>query len=128
MRCGLAISPTPGKNCAAAWDWLNACEKVDAELRRLGGSTPFVSQEVPGKPHLRRSWGFAVAYKNTGLGGGAPDKAGAEVELYRDGTIQVRSSSAELGQGLPTVLRMIAAEELNQPPSAVPCACYPIPI
>ncbi len=32
---------------------------------------------------MRRAWGFAAAYKNTGLGGGAPDKAGAEVELYR---------------------------------------------
>ena len=45
------------------------------------------------------------AYKNTGLGGGAPDKAGAEVELYEDGTLEVRTSSAELGQGLVTVLQ-----------------------
>jgi xanthine dehydrogenase molybdenum-binding subunit len=94
-------------------------EKVDAEMRRRGGAEPFKAREVPGKPHLKRAWGFAVGYKNTGLGGGAPDKAGAEVELYADGHIEVRSASAELGQGLPTVLQLIAAEELEQPPERV---------
>ena len=60
-----------------------------------------------------RAWGLAAAYKNTGLGGGAPDKSGAEVELYPDGTLEVRTSSAEIGQGLVTVLRMIVAEEFG---------------
>lgn len=61
------------------------------------------------------SWGFACAYKNTGLGGGAPDKSAAEVEVFEDGTAEVRTSAAEIGQGLPTVLAMIAAEELGLP-------------
>jgi xanthine dehydrogenase molybdenum-binding subunit len=74
---------------------------------------------VEGSPHLVRAWGFAVGYKNTGLGGGAPDKAGAEVELYDDGTFEVRTSSAELGQGLVTVLQMIVAEEFNSSPAKV---------
>jgi xanthine dehydrogenase molybdenum-binding subunit len=64
-------------------------------------------------PRTRRAWGFALGYKNTGLGGGAPDKAQAEVELYENGTAEVRTSSAEIGQGLVTVLAMIAAEELG---------------
>jgi selenium-dependent xanthine dehydrogenase len=93
---------------------LECIEKVEGEMRRLAGGDPFRRAEVPGKPHLVRSWGFAVGYKNTGLGGGAPDKAGAQVELNKDGTIEVRTSSAELGQGLPTVLQLIAAEELGQ--------------
>lgn len=62
-----------------------------------------------------RSWGFACAYKNTGLGGGAPDKSAAEVEVFEDGTAEVRTSAAEIGQGLPTVLQMITAEELGLP-------------
>jgi xanthine dehydrogenase molybdenum-binding subunit len=66
-----------------------------------------------------RAWGFAAAYKNTGLGGGAPDKSGAEVELYADGSLEVRTSAAELGQGLVTVLRMIVAEEFSVPPERV---------
>ena len=94
---------------------LECIEKADTEMRRLGGPEPFKYKAVPGAPHLRTAWGFAVAYKNTGLGGGAPDKAGAEAELLHDGAIEVRSSSAELGQGLPTVLRLIAAEVLEQP-------------
>ncbi|NUQ84858.1 MAG: molybdopterin-dependent oxidoreductase [Anaerolineales bacterium] len=69
--------------------------------------------------HLVRAWGFAAAYKNTGLGGGAPDKAGADVELYPDGTFQVRSSSAEMGQGLVTVMRLVVAEEMAVPPEQV---------
>lgn len=61
------------------------------------------------------SWGFACAYKNTGLGGGAPDKSAAEVEVFEDGTAEVRTSAAEIGQGLPTILAMITAEELGLP-------------
>jgi selenium-dependent xanthine dehydrogenase len=94
-------------------------DQVDKEMHRLGGKKPFASRVVADAPHLRRAWGFAAGYKNTGLGGGAPDKAGADVELYPDGTFQVRTSSAELGQGLPTVLQLIAAEELNVPANKV---------
>ncbi|TLN26026.1 aldehyde oxidoreductase, partial [bacterium] len=98
---------------------LECIDKVSAELYRLGGDDPFAPRTDPLQPHSVRAWGFAVGYKNTGLGGGAPDKAGAHVELRRDGMLEVRTSSAELGQGLPTVLRLIAAEELEQPPEGV---------
>jgi len=71
----------------------------------------------------RFAWGLAVAYKNTGLGGGAPDKASAEVEVWPDNTkgmtAEVRISSAEMGQGLPAVLAACAAEELGIEASAV---------
>lgn len=98
---------------------MECIDKVWAEVKRQGGDEPFAVKVDPSEPHKRRAWGMAVAYKNTGLGGGAPDKAGAEVELRRDGTFEVRTSSAELGQGLPTVLRLIAAEELEQAPTSV---------
>jgi xanthine dehydrogenase molybdenum-binding subunit len=71
----------------------------------------------------RFAWGLAVAYKNTGLGGGAPDKASAEVEVWPDDskgtTAEVRISSAEMGQGLPAVLAACAAEELGIKASAI---------
>jgi xanthine dehydrogenase molybdenum-binding subunit len=67
--------------------------------------------------HRRFAWGLALGYKNTGLGGGAPDKATAEVEAWHDpdkGLVaEVRISSAEMGQGLPAVLAACAAEELG---------------
>lgn len=73
--------------------------------------------------HRLFAWGLAIGYKNTGLGGGAPDKASAQVELYLDAVegggetlrAEVRTSSAELGQGLPGVLAACAAEELGLP-------------
>ncbi len=66
-------------------------------------------------PDSQIAWGLACAYKNTGFGGGAPDAAEAEVEVYPDGTAQVRASSADLGQGLTTVLAQIAAEVFGLP-------------
>jgi CO/xanthine dehydrogenase Mo-binding subunit/aerobic-type carbon monoxide dehydrogenase small subunit (CoxS/CutS family) len=99
-------------------------DKTEAEMVRLAHlegweGSPFISLPIPGAPHLKRAWGFAAAYKNTGLGGGAPDKSGAEVQLYPDGTLEVRTSAAELGQGLVTVLQLIVAEEFAVAPERV---------
>ena len=93
-------------------------DKVNAEMRKHN-PRPFVPVVDEANPILVRAWGFAAAYKNTGLGGGAPDISGADVELYPDGTFQVRSSAAELGQGLVTVMRLTVAEELSVPPELV---------
>ncbi|OJX46197.1 MAG: aldehyde oxidoreductase [Chloroflexi bacterium 44-23] len=94
---------------------LSECiQKVEDALYEIAGDNPFAADQDPENPELVRSWGFAVAYKNTGLGGGAHDKAGAEIELLPNGIFEVRSASAELGQGLPTVLQLTAAEELKQ--------------
>ncbi len=107
-------------------------DKVDAEMRRHN-SRPFEPNAVPAntalqfqenelslpEDHLVRAWGFAAAYKNTGLGGGAPDISGADLELYENGMLEVRSSAAELGQGLVTVMRMTVAEEMSVPPESV---------
>jgi xanthine dehydrogenase molybdenum-binding subunit len=99
---------------------LECLERMWAELQRLaGGADPFRARTVEGAHNLRRAWGLAAGYKNTGLGGGAPDKASAEVELYEDGVAEVRTSSAEIGQGLVAVLQLIAAEELALPPERV---------
>jgi xanthine dehydrogenase molybdenum-binding subunit len=69
------------------------------------------------------AWGLAVGYKNTGLGGGAPDQASAEVEVWLDDmnepAAEVRTSSAEMGQGLPGVLAACVAEELGLPVNRV---------
>jgi selenium-dependent xanthine dehydrogenase len=99
---------------------LECIDRVQAKLVELAGPDPFkpVRVETEAGPRIT-AWGFAVAFKNTGLGGGAPDKSGAEVQLYPDGMLEVRTSAAELGQGLVTVLRMIVAEELGVYPEKV---------
>ncbi|MBK6791622.1 MAG: molybdopterin-dependent oxidoreductase [Anaerolineales bacterium] len=93
-------------------------DRVNAQMR-IFDPAPFTPKVDATNPNLVRAWGFASAYKNTGLGGGAPDISGADVELYEDGTFQVRSSAAELGQGLVTVMRLTVAEELGVSPEAV---------
>ena len=93
-------------------------DRVDAEMRKHT-PRPFTPRVDSADPNLVRAWGFASAYKNTGLGGGAPDISGADVELYEDGTFQVRSSAAELGQGLVTVMRLTVAEEMAVAPEQV---------
>ncbi|HJS19042.1 MAG TPA: molybdopterin cofactor-binding domain-containing protein [Anaerolineales bacterium] len=113
---------------------MECIDKVDAEMRKhnphpfkptsdsVSSITPYpapngIGQGAEGQ--WIRAWGFGAAYKNTGLGGGAPDISGADVELYADGTFQVRSSAAELGQGLVTVMRLVVAEEMSVPPEQV---------
>ena len=90
---------------------VDCIDKVDAEMRK--GDFQWTWQEG----HRRFAWGTAVAYKNTGLGGGAADKAEAIVEAWRDPEgglmAEVRISSAEMGQGLPGVLAACVAEELG---------------
>ncbi len=98
---------------------LECIEKVETEMHRRVDGDPFVPRVSPDDPDKIRVWGFSAAFKNTGLGGGAPDEAGADVELYADGSVEVRTSSAELGQGLCTVLRLIVAEELELPAEMV---------
>jgi xanthine dehydrogenase molybdenum-binding subunit len=97
---------------------LNEC--IDLVERDLRGDDFRWSWEEGDR---RYAWGLAVAYKNTGLGGGAPDKASAEVEVWpnpeQGTTAEVRISSAEMGQGLPVVLAVCAAEELGIEASAV---------
>ena len=97
---------------------LECLEKVEKDIR------VWKQDNAPETPSLwspiRRgskslAWGLAAGYKNTGLGGGAPDKAEAEVEVYPDGSAEVRTSSAEMGQNLVGVLAAILAEELGLP-------------
>ncbi|MBG0788805.1 MAG: molybdopterin-dependent oxidoreductase, partial [Anaerolineaceae bacterium] len=93
---------------------VDCIDKVEAKLHEVAGDTAFVPERIiRGDGEFVRTWGVAAAFKNTGLGSGADDSSGAVVELLPNGQYDVRSSAAELGQGLVTVLRMIVAEELD---------------
>jgi CO/xanthine dehydrogenase Mo-binding subunit/aerobic-type carbon monoxide dehydrogenase small subunit (CoxS/CutS family) len=95
---------------------LECIERTEKEMLAFTkGEDPYKARKVEGQPNKRRAWGFAVAFKNTGLGEGAPDKATGEVELLDNGMAEARISSAEIGQGLVTVLQIITAEELGMP-------------
>src|SRR4030043_839918 len=85
-------------------------------MEKRGGDPPFASRL---EGNIRKAWGFAVGYKNTGFGVGALDAASSEVEIFADGTLEARTSSAELGQGLSTVLQLIVSHELDVSPAMV---------
>jgi CO/xanthine dehydrogenase Mo-binding subunit/aerobic-type carbon monoxide dehydrogenase small subunit (CoxS/CutS family) len=97
---------------------LNECiERVTHDMHAGKRSNDFLWSWQEG--HHKLAWGLAIGYKNTGLGGGAPDKSIAHVEVWAEADkevhAEVRTTSAELGQGLPAVLAACAAEELGIP-------------
>jgi CO/xanthine dehydrogenase Mo-binding subunit/aerobic-type carbon monoxide dehydrogenase small subunit (CoxS/CutS family) len=100
-------------------DRVVAAMKADEAQRTAAQRTsePFIYGRPWKIGHKNYAWGLAIGYKNTGLGGGANDCAGAEIEVFSSGAglAEIRTSSAEIGQGLPGVLAAVVAEELGLP-------------
>jgi selenium-dependent xanthine dehydrogenase len=59
--------------------------------------------------------GIACGVKNTGIGNGVPESGRAILRPEADGTVTLMHSWTEMGQGVDTVLRQIACEELGLP-------------
>jgi xanthine dehydrogenase molybdenum-binding subunit len=57
--------------------------------------------------------GIACGLKNTGIGNGVPEYGRAILRPEADGTVTLLHSWTEMGQGVHTVLRQIACEELG---------------
>ena len=57
--------------------------------------------------------GVACAVKNVGVGNGLPEYGRASLEVTDDGSILLRHSWTEMGQGVHTVLQQVAVEELH---------------
>jgi xanthine dehydrogenase molybdenum-binding subunit len=87
-------------------------EQDGASLSGRPSSNLFAPLRIGDKVY---AWGVAAGYKNTGLGGGAPDKSEAEIEVFPNGRAEIRTSSAEMGQNLIGVLAACTAEELGLP-------------
>ncbi|MDX1616421.1 MAG: molybdopterin cofactor-binding domain-containing protein, partial [Candidatus Promineifilaceae bacterium] len=68
---------------------------------------------VPGKPHLRRGLGMAVAMHGTAIPG--LDMGGASIKINDDGSFNVLVGATDLGTGSDTVLSQMAAEVLGVP-------------
>ena len=99
---------------------MDCLNQIEIHLHQIAGPEPFKPQKIrrDGKDYIT-CWGVSAAYKNTGLGGSGSDKGAADVELRLDGSLQVRTAAAEIGQGLVTVLRLLVAETLNRNPEDV---------
>ncbi len=68
---------------------------------------------IKDKSFAGRGVGVACGYKNVGLGLGENDYAHAEIEIFPQGRILLRTGAIDLGQGACTVLAQIAAHELG---------------
>jgi len=63
--------------------------------------------------------GLGLGLKNSGLGNGFKEIARAVVRFEEDGTIEVRHCWTEMGQGVHTVARQVAVEELQVDPERI---------
>ena len=63
--------------------------------------------------------GLGMGIKNSGLGNGFEEISGAVVRFEEDGTVEVRHCWTEMGQGIHTVARQVAVEELGIEPERV---------
>ncbi len=68
---------------------------------------------VPGKPHLKKGIGIAIAMHGTGIAG--LDMGAASIKLNDDGSFNLNFGATDLGTGADTVLAQIAAETLGVP-------------
>jgi aldehyde oxidoreductase len=105
----------------------NGSETITGQILRNGVGFPETInviknrlKELEGKVQISGSGfklgiGIACSYKNVGIGLGTTDDAGAEVELLENGCFEVRTGSAEMGQGTSSLVAQIVAHELKVP-------------
>jgi CO/xanthine dehydrogenase Mo-binding subunit len=63
-------------------------------------------------PNLRRGWGLSSTWFVIGLGRGQ-DNSGVILEMATDGSVSLRTSAVDMGQGVHTALAVMAAENLG---------------
>ncbi|MHB2019642.1 MAG: xanthine dehydrogenase molybdopterin binding subunit [Candidatus Xenobia bacterium] len=90
--------------------WQSVLEKADFAARRRA-----VTEWNAEHPHVKR--GLAVTAVKFGISFTNPmlNQAGALVNVYRDGSVQVNHGGTEMGQGLYTKIRGVAMRELGLP-------------
>ena len=81
--------------------WLECLEEA------IGG----LGRPAPRQDGVARGRGVAVIMKHTIT----PSRSEAAVALLPDGSIEVRTSAVDMGQGVPTVLAQLAAQALDVP-------------
>lgn len=63
--------------------------------------------------------GVGLGIKNSGLGNGAVEDIRAVVRFLADGRVEVRHCWTEMGQGIHTIARQVAVEELGVDPARI---------
>src|SRR5215472_5594894 len=94
------------------WNQLKDSSHLDARRQEI-------ARWNEAHPHHKR--GIAITPVKFGISFTATmfNQAGALVLIYKDGSVQVNHGGTEMGQGLQTKIRQIAAQSLGLPESAV---------
>ncbi len=90
----------------------DGCAGAERCLDELRG--PYEAAMAEGK-----AVGIGLAMKNSGLGNGFREVTKAVVRFRSDGRVEVRHGWTEMGQGVHTVARQVAVEELGVSPERV---------
>jgi xanthine dehydrogenase molybdenum-binding subunit len=103
--------------------WRNALDAGDrtGTGQRLGPGVGLKQTLLAVRDAYReaRYAGIACGLKNTGIGNGVTEHGRAILRPESDGTVSLLHSWTEMGQGVHTVLRQMACEELGLPPERV---------
>jgi xanthine dehydrogenase large subunit len=97
---------------ALIWDKLKQSSRFDARREEIAAFNA---------SHAHRKRGLAITPVKFGISFTATffNQGGALVLIYRDGSVQINHGGTEMGQGLFTKIRQIAAESLGLPLDAV---------
>jgi len=96
-------------------------EEALVRVREASGWSRRKRQARRSSGKIRKGIGVSANFYGVGLGarGRILDRAGAQVQVLKDGTVLVSVGNTEMGQGSLTVLAQICAEALNAPYEAV---------
>ena len=70
---------------------------------------------IPSDSNKKIGIGIACSYKNVGIGAGLKDGAGASFELNEKGEFILKHGAASMGQGVETIVALIASEVTKIP-------------
>lgn len=121
LRTGSLLSvgtPLPGK--VSMPDVFEAAAKAAGWRETEEGWQPGspLNWADPERPYLRHGIGIACSFKNIGFSFGAPEQCTARIELRGKSEIEeaiLYHSASEVGQGVHSAMRQMAAEALRIP-------------
>ncbi len=97
----------------------NSCgfKKVLSEVIKKSKYEKILSKKNENLSTIKTGAGLAIAFYGVGLGAGGKyiDRAGAYLQIQKDGTVIISIGNTELGQGVFTVISQIASEILGAP-------------
>lgn len=114
-RLARALGLTPAeireRNMVRPGDTLPQGQRVGEEVRGLWEAFRIARQAAEAHPRA----GLALAFKNVGLGMGAPDAGRVRLQVTGEGKVEILGGASEMGQGISTVLQQVVWEETGLP-------------